>query len=81
MNLLRLGLTSVLFAVFVPGVWFRLPVGNKWVVLALHGALFAIVLQLVLRYSEGFGNYGPTCPNGFSGPDCTPVGHQTYSLP
>jgi hypothetical protein len=36
-------------------------------------------------FIERFGNYGPTCPNGYvpgvsktGAPDCVPTGHGTY---
>ena len=40
----RLLLNALLFAVFVPGVLVTLPPGgSKWVVLAVHGLLFAFL--------------------------------------
>jgi hypothetical protein len=77
-----------LFVAFVPGVLITLPKnGSKWSVLLVHGVLFAIVTHYVMQYyhrhivfREGFGNYGPTCPNGYvMGDDsvCRPTGQQT----
>lgn len=81
--MLRVLMTAVLFAAFIPGVLFRLPPhSSRWVVLAVHGVLFVVVLGFASRL-EGFGNYGPTCPNGYSmtaSGDCVPTGHATYDL-
>lgn len=84
-------LSTLLFAAFVPGVLVKLPPGGSpAVVLVTHAILFAVVTSLVMSYYwrgtiELFGNYGPTCPNGYvpgisqSGvPDCVPAGRATY---
>jgi hypothetical protein len=81
-------LSVLLFVAFVPGVLVRLPAkGSAGTVLVVHAALFAVaasaVMTLYWRMREGFGNYGPTCPNGYTkteGGDCVPSGHQTYDV-
>lgn len=75
-------LTVLLFAAFVPGVLFRLPLANKYMLLVAHGVLFVIANHLVKKMymKEHMGNYGESCPNGyeFVGDDCVAVGHKTY---
>ena len=81
-------LSVLLFVAFVPGVLVRIPArGRPATVLVVHAALFALTASAVMmvywRWREGFGNYGPTCPNGYSmteGGECVPTGHQTYAL-
>ena len=78
-------ITAGLFVAFIPGVLFKL--GQGWAGLGIHGVLFAVVAHWVMRmyhqyviYREGFGNFGPTCPNGYvmdASKVCRPVGHQT----
>ncbi len=48
-TLAKLVLSAVLFAVFVPGVFFTVPVGNQIGVIAVHATLFAIANVLVWR--------------------------------
>ena len=83
-------IAAALFVAFVPGVLVTLPKGgSKWTILLVHGILFAIVTHYAMKYyhrnvvfREGFGNYGPTCPNGHvMGEDsvCRPVGYPTAS--
>ena len=78
-------LGALLFAAFVPGVLVRLPPGASTnVVLVVHGLLFAFVLHMVMKWfwsRESFGNYGPSCPNGYtmmSDQTCVPTGKATY---
>jgi hypothetical protein len=84
-------LAALVFAAFVPGVFVRIPQrGSYTTVLLVHAVLFAIVSGFVMNFywkniAERFGNYGPTCPNGYvmgsnqaGKPDCVPVGHATY---
>ena len=94
MDLISSVLSALLFIAFVPGVLVRLPPrGSHNTVLIVHALLFAVVTSCVMRfywhnirgYVERFGNYGPTCPNGYvpgtnqgGKPDCVPVGHATY---
>jgi len=91
-DLISSGLAALLFAAFVPGVLVRIPPrGSYTTVLLIHAALFAVVSACVMRFywkniAERFGNYGPTCPNGYvmgtnqgGKPDCVPVGHATYT--
>ena len=94
MDLISSVLSTLLFAAFVPGVLFQIPSrGSPATVLVVHAVLFAIVTSIVMRfywhnikgYVEKFGNYGPTCPNGYAPgtnqggmPDCVPVGHATF---
>ena len=81
-------ITVALFVAFVPGVLVTLPKGgSRKTVLLVHGILFALTIHFVMSYyhrhivfREGFGNYGPTCPNGYTlMPDqtCQPTGHAT----
>jgi len=74
----RLGSTALavaLFVAFVPGVLTTLPSksSGKWTILVVHGLLFAVITHFVMHYyhkhvvfREGFGNYGPSCPKGYS---------------
>ena len=94
MDLVSAVLSTLLFAAFVPGVLVKLPPGGSpATVLVTHAVLFAVVTSLVMGYYwrnirgyiERFGNYGPTCPNGYvpgvnqgGKPDCVPSGHATY---
>ena len=87
MNLIRGILSVLLFAAFVPGVLFKLPKSGSYkTVLIVHAVLFAIVTTVIMHsVKEAFGNYGPTCPNGYvqgrnqgGEPDCVPIGHVTY---
>lgn len=94
MDVVSLVLSVLLFAAFVPGVLIKLPPGGSpAVVLVTHAVLFAVVTSFVMKYYwttikgyiEMFGNYGPTCPNGYvvgvnqvGQPDCVPAGHATY---
>ena len=94
MDIVSLVLSTLLFAAFVPGVLVKLPPGGSpAVVLVTHAVLFAAVTSFVMKYYwttikgfvERFGNYGPTCPNGYAPgvsqtgvPDCVPTGHATY---
>ena len=64
-------IAAALFVAFTPGVLTTLPSksSGKWTVLVVHGVLFALVTNCVMRYyhkyvvfREGFGNYGPSCP-------------------
>lgn len=87
-------ISALLFAAFVPGVLLRFPKGSPFLtVVATHAILFAVVTSIVMRlywtkikgYVERFGNYGPTCPNGYvpgvnqgGKPDCVPAGQGTY---
>jgi hypothetical protein len=78
-------ITAILFVAFIPGVLLKL--GSGWGGLLIHGLLFAVVAHYAMRYyhryiifREGFGNFGPTCPNGYVlGGDqvCRPTGQQT----
>ncbi len=90
MDIVSLVLSTLLFAAFVPGVLVKLPPkGSPAVVLVTHAVLFAVVTSCVMKYywtvMERFGNYGATCPNGYTpgvsqsgAPDCVPVGRATY---
>jgi hypothetical protein len=79
-------ISILLFTAFVPGVVTRIPKGgSNATVLVVHAILFSITASLVMkmywRAREHFGNYGPTCPNGYKmteGGDCLPVGQATY---
>lgn len=81
-------ITAALFVAFIPGVAFKL--GTGWTSLAIHGVLFAGVLHWAMKYyhryvvfREGFGNYGPTCPNGYMMKGdgvCVPTGHGTQAV-
>ena len=92
MDLISTLLSVALFYTFVPGVVFTYPRrSSPATVLVVHALLFALTLMVVMRFywkvlREQFGNYGPTCPNGYvvgqnqgNEPDCVPVGHPTYS--
>lgn len=81
-------ITAALFYAFIPGVLVTLPPrGSHKTVLLVHAVLFALVAHVVLKFyhryiifREGFGNFGPTCPNGYLMDEkqvCRPVGHQT----
>jgi hypothetical protein len=91
MDLISGILSALLFAAFVPGVLIKLPRNGSFkTVLLVHALLFAIVTSFVMNYywhniREKFGNYGPTCPNGYipganqgGQADCVPTGHVTY---
>lgn len=86
MEFVSLVLSALLFAAFVPGVLLTFPKGgSKATVLVVHAVLFAIVSSFVMKWywsmRENMGNYGITCPNGYTmTPDknCVPVGHATY---
>jgi hypothetical protein len=55
MNWLMLAFTAALFYALVPGVLVRLPPGgSKTVTLAVHAALFALVLNLTRRTAESY---------------------------
>ncbi len=81
-------LTTVLFVASIPGVVVKL--GSGWTGLFIHGVIFSVLLHVGMRayhryviVREGFGNYGPTCPNGYQmGADqvCRPTGHATASV-
>ncbi len=46
---LKFLVSALVFVVFVPGVLVTLPPGgSKWMVLAVHGALFAVLHHFVL---------------------------------
>lgn len=86
MDLVSSVISVILFVVFVPGVVFRMPAGgSKATVLVTHAVLFAVTASVVMSiywsYREHFGNFGPTCPNGFGPTEdggCVPTGHATY---
>jgi hypothetical protein len=91
MDLVRVILSALLFAAFIPGVLVKLPKnGSHQTVLVVHAVLFAVVTAIVMHLYqrcvvERFGNYGPTCPNGYAPgtnqggqPDCVPTGRATY---
>ena len=91
MDIISTVLSVLLFAAFVPGVIVRIPQhGTRGTVLVVHAILFAIVTSFVMNFyltniRERFGNYGPTCPNGYvpgpnqaGQPDCVPVGRATF---
>jgi hypothetical protein len=88
MDLISSIIAAVLFVAFVPGVLTRIPPGGtKATVLVVHAILFSVVTSVVMyvywHSRERFGNYGPTCPNGYKateGGDCVPAGQATYSL-
>ena len=79
-------ISILLFAAFVPGVVTRIPKGGSTAtVLIVHAILFSITASLAMKAywgaREHFGNYGPTCPNGYKmteGEGCVPVGRATY---
>lgn len=91
MDLISCLLAASLFYMFVPGVLFTFPKrSSPATVLVVHALLFALALVVVMKFywkvlRERFGNYGPTCPNGFmmgtnqkGESDCLPTGHPTY---
>lgn len=88
MELISSILAAILFVAFVPGVLTRIPPGGtKATVLLVHAVLFSVVTSVVMYLywngRERFGNYGPTCPNGYKateGGDCVAAGHATYAL-
>lgn len=50
MMFLKLALSALVFAMFVPGVLVTLPPGgSRWVVLAVHGVLFAVLHHFAMR--------------------------------
>lgn len=84
-------LSALLFVAVVPGVLVTLPSrsASRNTVLLVHAVVFTVVTSVVMRfywqnirgYVETFGNFGPTCPNGYAmQPDqtCVAVGHATY---
>ena len=87
MDLVSSVLSVILFAVFVPGVVFKLPSGgSRATVLLTHAVLFALATGAVMKIywagREHFGNYGPTCPNGYRMTEdegCVAVGQATYA--
>lgn len=51
---LNLLISALVFVAFVPGVLVTLPPGgSKWVVLAVHGVLFALLHVAVQRVVKG----------------------------
>ena len=86
MDLVSSIISVILFVVFVPGVMFRLPSGgSRATILMTHAILFAVTASVVMSiywsYREHFGNFGPTCPNGYAPTEdgsCVPVGRATY---
>jgi hypothetical protein len=55
MNWLMLAFTAALFYALVPGVLVRLPPGgSKTVTLAVHAALFALVLHFTRHIAESY---------------------------
>ena len=55
MNWFMLAFTAVLFYALVPGVLVRLPPGgSKTVTLAVHAALFALVLHFTRHIAESY---------------------------
>lgn len=86
MEFVSLILSALLFAAFVPGVLLTFPKGgSKATVLVVHAVLFAVVSSFVMMWywgmRENMGNYGITCPNGYTmtaDKNCVPVGHATY---
>jgi len=82
--MIRKLIAAALFIVFVPGVFFTFPKGQSHtVVLVVHAILFAITTHVVMKaIVEQFGNYGPTCPNGYVMKEdgtCIPTGHPTFN--
>lgn len=79
-------ISIALFVAFVPGVVTRIPKGgSSATVLVVHALLFALTASFVMKLywgaREHFGNYGPTCPNGYRMTEdegCVPVGRATY---
>jgi hypothetical protein len=86
MDLVSSIISVILFVAFVPGILFRLPTGgSRATILVTHAILFSItagaVMSIYWSYREHFGNFGPTCPNGFRPTEdggCVPTGHATY---
>ncbi len=86
MELVSSIISVILFVVFVPGVMFRLPArGSRATVLVTHAFLFSVTISAVMSiywsYREKFGNFGPTCPNGFAPTEdggCVATGRPTY---
>lgn len=90
MDFVSLFISTVLFAIFVPGVMGTFPKGaSKTTVLVVHGVAFAAVASLVMQAYHGvrerMTNWGARCPNGFmlgvgqnGKPECVPVGTRTY---
>ena len=78
-------LTAGLYVAFIPGVILKL--GSGWTGIIIHAILFALVAHHVMKYyhryvifREGFGNFGPTCPNGWmmdANGVCRSAGQQT----
>jgi len=73
MNLVVAIYSALLFFVLTPGVFLRLPkTGSKFVVTAVHGLLFALVLYFTVGYvwrlSHSFGSRGMR-KEGFDGED------------
>ena len=55
MNWLMIAFTAALFYALVPGVFVRLPPnGSKTVTLAVHAALFALVLHFTRSLAESY---------------------------
>ena len=87
MDIGSLLISTMLFALFVPGVVMRIPKGGSaGTVLVVHALLFAITASIAMMLywgvREGFGNYGPMCPNGYRQTEdggCVPAGHSTYT--
>jgi len=88
MDLISIILGALVFAGLVPGVLVRLPPGgSKTTVIIVHAILFAVVSTIVMKMywmgREHMGNYGQTCPNGYSMKEdgnCVPTGQQTYAV-
>lgn len=93
MDIISLVISALLFAAFVPGVLITLPgKASRGTILVTHAVLFSITASVVMWFywtqiRERFGNYGPTCPNGYvpgvsqsGAPDCVPSGHATYAV-
>jgi hypothetical protein len=86
MDLVSIVVSVILFVAFVPGVLFKLPSrSSPAVVLLTHAVLFAVATSAVMTIywsaRERFGNFGPSCPNGFrmtENEGCVAVGHATY---
>jgi hypothetical protein len=84
-------LSALLFTLFVPGVVFTLPKGgSKATVFVTHALLFALATHFIMKfywnnirgYVEAMGNFGATCPNGYTmtaDEGCVPVGYATYN--
>ena len=94
MDIISSVISALLFVAFVPGVLVRIPPnGSRVVVLIVHALMFSLTTSVVMHvywhklrhFLESFGNYGPTCPNGYvvgtnqgGQPDCVPIGHATF---